>query len=219
MYISSKKSWYILSIGLLSTIVLIFILLRYTNIFGPYFNTFKKISLKDTVLDKFDTDIAFEAYEKIHEKINFTKEEFVFMAKAYYCIYKIPRNILEKYFIDCFNEYASKSYKGFSLEEKKEFMIKSIDKMLYLLDEIFTYSHKEEFFANAVELLMCKFKILKPGDVPKVKILQKKIGILNSSFNSILEQDLKSELTEKKHKRGILMLSYIEIVLNMVFYD
>ncbi|EEQ81908.1 hypothetical protein NCER_101478 [Vairimorpha ceranae BRL01] len=215
----SKKRFIILSICLVSITILVFVFLKYSSTSKPHSNPLIKISLKDTVLDKFDTDIAFEAYEKIHEKINFTKEEFVFMAKAYYCIYKIPRNILEKYFIDCFNEYASKSYKGFSREEKKEFMIKSIDKMLYLLDEIFTYSHKEEFFANAVELLMCKFKILKPGDVPKVKILQKKIGILNSSFNSILEQDLKSELTEKKHKRGILMLSYIEIVLNMVFYD
>ncbi|KAF5140794.1 hypothetical protein G9O61_00g010310 [Vairimorpha ceranae] len=60
---------------------------------------------------------------------------------------------------------------------------------------------------------MEQFNVLEMLDEPKVELLQKTIGTLNTSFNSLLEDDLKSKLTEKKLKRGSLMLSYIEKVL------
>ncbi|KAF5140793.1 hypothetical protein AAJ76_4600029596 [Vairimorpha ceranae] len=101
---SSKKGFYILSMCSVLLTVFIFILLRYTSILGSYFNAFHKISLKDTVLGKFDTDIAFNEYSKATQTPKFTKEEFVFMAKSYYCISKIPKKVLVNYFLNVYSE-------------------------------------------------------------------------------------------------------------------
>ena len=68
-------------------------------------------------------------------------------------------------------------------------------------------------YVHNVEEIMEQFNVFEMLDEPKVNLLQKTIGTLNTSFNSLLEDDLKSKLTEKKLKRGSLMLSYIEKVL------
>ena len=68
-------------------------------------------------------------------------------------------------------------------------------------------------YVHNVEEIMEQFNVFEMLDEPKVELLQKTIGTLNTSFNSLLEDDLKSKLTEKKLKRGSLMLSYIEKVL------
>ena len=68
-------------------------------------------------------------------------------------------------------------------------------------------------YVHNVEEIMEQFNVFEMLNEPKVELLQKTIGTLNTSFNSLLEDDLKSKLTEKKLKRGSLMLSYIEKVL------
>ncbi|KAF5139788.1 hypothetical protein G9O61_00g020710 [Vairimorpha ceranae] len=179
----SRKCCYILLICLVSTTFFICIFCKYTSIFGSHSDSSTKISLKDTVLDKFDTDIAFEAYKKIHKEIKFTKEEFVFMAKAYYCIFKIPKNVLEKYLFDAFTLY-----------------------------DFFFIPYTEKVYPSAVELIMDNFLEVEKSSKPELfKIVQKTIDSLDTILNSLLEDDLKIKLTERKLERGTLMLSYIEI--------
>ena len=193
--------------------VFIFILLRYTSILGSYFNAFHKISLKDTVLGKFDTDIAFNEYSKATQTPKFTKEEFVFMAKSYYCISKIPKKVLVNYFLNVYSEPFFK-ISIFGSPEKAKFCFSLTLKMLYVnWDNIFFNCCAKVMYVHNVEEIMEQFNVFEMLDEPKVNLLQKTIGTLNTSFNSLLEDDLKSKLTEKKLKRGSLMLSYIEKVL------
>jgi len=210
MYISSKKSWYILSIGLLSTIVLIFILLRYTNIFGPYFNTFKKISLKDTVLDKFDTDIAFKVYsERFFTPLN-EKEDFVFIAKVMYCVSRIPRDVLEKYYFDVFTERFKSKAKKISPEELKKDVNEYVYHVQDALRPVFSTHYTDETFFDSVVYIMISTYLPKNLNVELVRIVQKFIGHLDTSLNTLLEDDLKSKLIEKKSEKNLPMLSCLD---------
>ena len=205
----SRKCCYILLICLVSTTFFICIFCKYTSIFGSHSNSSTKISLKDTVLDKFDTDIAFEAYKKIHKEIKFTKEEFVFMAKAYYCIFKIPKNVLEKYLFDAFTVFFGRII--FFPKYFKDLMCDMVTGGQKLYD-FFFIPYTEKVYPSAVELIMDNFLEVEKSSKPELfKIVQKTIDSLDTILNSLLEDDLKIKLTERKLERGTLMLSYIEI--------
>ncbi|KAF5140802.1 hypothetical protein AAJ76_4600026961 [Vairimorpha ceranae] len=210
---SSKRRIYILSMCSVLLTVFIFILLRYTSILGSYFNAFHKISLKDTVLGKFDTDIAFNEYSKAIQTPEFTKEEFVFMAKSYYCISKIPRKVLVNYFLNVYNEFLLNSSIVKS-PEKVKFLMPILTETWQVAFNFIFSNFIAKIYANFVTNIMNKFNTPRnSNDLLMIKLLQKYIGTLDTSFNSLLEDDLKSKLTERKLKKESLMLSYIEETL------
>lgn len=80
------------------------------------------------------------------------------------------------------------------------------------LYDFFFIPYTEKVYPSAVELIMDNFLEVEKSSKPELfKIVQKTIDSLDTILNSLLEDDLKIKLTERKLERGTLMLSYIEI--------
>ncbi|KAF5141164.1 hypothetical protein AAJ76_900070085 [Vairimorpha ceranae] len=209
----SKKSLYILSICSVLTTIFIFTILKYTCIFRSHSCASTKISLKDTVLAQFDIDVAFKEYAKIFDTSLNNKEDFVFMTKAYYYIFKIPKKVLEKYYRDVFHEFSKESSTVISSQESEDSILQILNKFQEKLDFLFSIRHTKETYVNAVTTIMEGLVLYKKLDVGLVNFFLRFIRNFDTSLNSLLEDDLKNKLTERKLKEGVLMLSYIEKAL------
>lgn len=174
-----------------------------------------KISLEDNILGQFNIDAIHERCSVVLKEYLKSKENFVLMAKTYFLLHKIPRKVLEKFYIDVVTDYYKRVRKfPFPDSEFREVAREAFDKKKSMLKFLFSTDHfAKDTYNDAAATIIGGIKLDKELDEKLIKVVQRFIGDLDASLSNFLEEDLKIKLTERKLEYNSLKLSYIEKAL------